>query len=81
MRTGDENERLGDDGNLEVDNHVELGIVVFDGQAGCGVQVDAEGVLEEVGVDDDRNKGNTVRNPSAQVNKIVRRETYVEAVK
>ena len=59
MRTSDEDESLRDDSDLEVDNHVQLTIVVGDGEV--GLESNAECVLEERGLDDGANEGNTKR--------------------
>lgn len=59
VRTGDEDQSLGDDGDLEVDNHVQLLIVVVDGLTRCVSESNTELVLEESGVEDDSNEGNT----------------------
>ena len=59
MRTGDEDQSLGDDGNLEVDNHVDLRGVGT--KLGLAVDSNAELVLEEVGLHNDNDKGNPMR--------------------
>ena len=59
VRTGDEDERLRDDGDLEVDDRVQLPVVRVDGE-GRGER-DAELVLEERGLLDDDNKGDPER--------------------
>jgi len=58
VRTGDEDESLGDDGDLEVDNHVELTIVGIDRGSGKVLEGDTELVLEEVGLKDHNDKDN-----------------------
>ena len=55
MRTRDEDERLRDDGNLEVDDRVQLGVVRVDGEGRR--EADTELVLEEGRLLDDDNKG------------------------
>ena len=57
VRTGDEDKSLRDNGNLEVDDHVELRVVVVDA-AGGRVELDTELVLEERRLDDRDNKDN-----------------------
>lgn len=81
MRTGNEDQSLGDDGNLKVDNHVQLVVIVINSLTGGSVQADAELVLEERRVDDDSNKSDTVRNLLADVNELLQYSTYVDAVK
>ena len=56
VRTSDEDERLGNDSNLEVCNHVQLRVVAVHARAGGGRQRDAELVLEEGGLNDDNNE-------------------------
>ena len=59
MRTGDEDQSLRDDGDLEVDNHVELPVVVVARSRGSAVvERDTEFVVEPSGLDNDRNEGN-----------------------
>lgn len=53
VRARDEDEGLRDDGDLEVDDHVQLVVVVRDGRATGVLEVDAELVLEERRLDDD----------------------------
>ena len=77
MRTGDEDESLGDDGDLEVGDHVELRIIRLDG---AGLEADAELVLEERGLLDDDDKSDT--GGKVRMRTVTRRETtYVEAVR
>ena len=59
VRTRDEDEGLRDDGDLEVDNHVELAVVVVDGVA--ALEGNTELVLEERSLDDGANEGDTRR--------------------
>ena len=59
VRTRDEDEGLRDDGDLEVDDHVELAVVVVDGVA--ALEGNTELVLEERGLDDGANEGDTKR--------------------
>ena len=62
VRTRDEDEGLRDDGNLEVDDRVELGVVVvLRGRVSAAGEGDAELVVEPGRADDDRNEGNTVK--------------------
>ena len=62
MRTSDEDEGLGDDGNLEVHDHVKLRIVVVIDSGGSTVgESDTELVVEPSGTDDDGNKGDARR--------------------
>jgi hypothetical protein len=61
VRTGDEDECLRDDGNLEVHNHVELIVVDVLSAAGLSARErDTELVLEEGSLDDDNDKGDAV---------------------
>jgi len=55
MRTCDEDEGLGDDCNLEVDDHVEHAIV-GEWDTWSVLEVDAEFILEESGLQDDNDK-------------------------
>ena len=57
VRTGDENKGLRDDGDLKVNNRVELTVVVVDG--GRGLECDAELVLEERRFEDHDHKNDT----------------------
>ena len=54
MRTRDEDEGLRDDGDLEVDDHVELAVVVVDRVA--ALEGNTELVLEERSLDDDNDE-------------------------
>ena len=56
MRTGDEDQSLRDDGDLEVDDHVELAVVVVNGATGVARERDTELVLEERSLDDDNDE-------------------------
>ena len=59
MRTSDEDKGLGDDGNLEVHDHVKLRIVVVIDSGGSTVgESDTELVVEPSRADGDRNEGN-----------------------
>lgn len=60
--TGGEDQGLRDDGYLEVDNHVQLWVVGIDREAR---ELNAKGVLEEAGLLDDANEGDTRMNKSA----------------
>ena len=60
VRTGDEDEGLRDDSDLQVDDHVELVVVVIDRRATGALEVDAELVLEEGSLDDDDDEDDTV---------------------
>ena len=55
VRTRDEDERLRDDGNLEVDDRVQLRVVRVDGEGRR--EADTELVLEEGRLLDDDDKG------------------------
>jgi len=54
MRTSDEDQSLRDDGDLEVHNHVQLGVVGCDGE--ITIQCDAESILEECSLHDNDNQ-------------------------
>ena len=56
VQTPDEDERLRDDGNLEVDDRVKLRVVRVDGEGRR--EADTELVLEEGRLLDDDNEGN-----------------------
>lgn len=56
VRTGDEDQSLRDDGNLEVDNHVELRVVGLDGEF---LERDTEPVLEESSLHDNDHQGDS----------------------
>ena len=58
VRTSDEDERLGNDSDLEVRNHVQLRVVAVHARASGGRQRDAELVLEEGGLNDNNNEDN-----------------------
>ena len=67
VRTGNEDQRLGDDSNLQVDDHVQLPIVVVVSRgSGTVLKHRAELVVEEGCPDDDRNKSDTGRPKSAR---------------
>ena len=55
VRAGDEDEGLRNDRDLEVDNHVER-TIVGDWDTRPVLEVDAEFVLEEIGLQDDNDK-------------------------
>ena len=61
VRTRDEDQRLGDDSDLEVDNHVELWVVVVRGHGSTTGERDTELVEEERRTDDDAHQRNTIR--------------------
>ena len=62
VRTRDEDEGLRDDGNLEVDDRVKLGVVVvLRGRVSAAGEGDAELVVEPGRADDDRDEGNAVK--------------------
>ena len=62
VRTGDEDEGLRDDSNLEVDNGVELGVVVVASSSRSTVsEGDTELAPEEVGTDANSDEGNTTK--------------------
>ena len=58
MRTRDEDESLRDDGNLEVDDRVKLGVVVVDSLVSTAGEGDAELVVEPSRADGNRHEGN-----------------------
>lgn len=58
MSTGDEDQSLGDDSDLEVNNHVQLGVVGLDGEGG---HRNTELVLEEVRLQDGTHEGNAIQ--------------------
>lgn len=60
MRASDENERLRDDGNLEVDDGVQLLVIVVD-LAGWGIQMNVELSLEKVRLKDHDNKNDPIQ--------------------
>ena len=81
MRTGDEDEHLRDDGDLEVDDHVQLRVVRLGTRDALRARDgDAELVVEEVRLDDNRAERNPTR-MSAQIITTLRWNTYVEAVR
>ena len=55
MRTSDEDQSLGDNGDLKIYNHVQLGVIVCNRE--ISVQADTEFSLEEVGSQNDNNQG------------------------
>lgn len=61
MGTGDEDQGLRDDGNLEVDNHMELTIINIDWGSRSVLEGNTKFVLEEVGLKDDDNKSDAAR--------------------
>lgn len=60
MRTSNENERLRDNGNLEVDDHVQL-LVVMVNLASRRIEVDMELPLEEVRLEDNDDENNPMQ--------------------
>ena len=79
MRTGDEDERLRDDGDLEVDDRVQLPVVGVDGE-GRGER-DAKLVLEERGLLYDNNKGDPERALATWMDIRQKKKTYVDIVR
>jgi hypothetical protein len=77
VRTSNEDESLRDHGNLEVDNHVELGVV---GVNRGSLKTNAKLVLEESGLDANADKSNTI-SKSETMKFVVRKQTHVEAVR
>lgn len=63
MRTGDENQSLRDDGDLEVDDHVKLTII---GLHRGRLQMDMEFTLEEGGLHDNDNQCNAKERDSSE---------------
>ena len=59
MRTGDEDKSLRDDGDLEVDNHVQLSVVGIRASSWSIVKSNTELVLEECGLHDDNDEDDT----------------------
>jgi len=60
MEASDEDEHLRKDGDLEVDNGMQLLIIVFD-LTRRGIQMDIELALEEVQLEDDNNKDDSIQ--------------------
>jgi hypothetical protein len=58
MGTSDEDERLGDDGHLEVDDHVDIGVVDVLGSTISSIETNAKLVFEEVGLHNNDQQGN-----------------------
>jgi len=59
VRTGDEDQGLGDDSDLEIDDHVELLVVGVDLGAWGVLEGDVELVLEEIGLEDHDHEGDS----------------------
>jgi hypothetical protein len=85
VRTGDKNKCLRDDGNLEVDDHVQLVIVVEDGMARLVGEMDSKSVLEKSSVENGGNQRDAEKN--LEINsgtikgiKFLRRCTQVDTV-
>lgn len=80
MGTGDEDQSLGDDSDLEVNNHVQLGVVGLDGEGG---HRNTELVLEEVRLQDGTHEGNAIQKKevSTWMTTTKKNRTYVEAVR
>jgi hypothetical protein len=73
---------LGYNGNLEVDDHVQLIIVVEDRLARLVSEMYTELVLEEVSVDNDSNQSDAEKSGSQhEYYQKVKISTYVDAVK
>ena len=79
VRTRDEDERLRDDGNLEVDDRVQLRVVRVDGEGRR--EADTELVLEEGGLLDDDDKGDPEGIFSAEPDEQTKEDTYVDMVR
>ena len=79
MRTGDEDESLRDDGNLEVDDRVQLRVVRVDGEGRR--EADTELVLEEGGLLDDDDKGDPEGVVSVRSGNLMNENTYVDRVR
>ena len=62
MRSSDKNKCLRDDGNLEIDDHVQLVIVVEDGVARLVGEMDSKIVLEECSVENGGNQRDAEEN-------------------
>ena len=69
VRTRDEDESLRDDGNLEVDDRVKLGVVVVDSLVSTAGEGDAELVVEPSRADGNRHEGNPEHNYVSTCNK------------
>lgn len=80
MRTSNENERLRDNGNLKVDDGVQLPVIVVDLARG-GIQMDVELPLEEVRLKDDDNKNDPMQAIRTRVGMKKVRTAYVDSVK
>ena len=67
MRPGDKDEGLGDDSNLEVDDHVDLGVVgrLVIIHSLLVMSINTKLVLEEAGLEDDDKEGNAIQKASA----------------
>ena len=61
VRASDEDERLGNDSDLEVRNHVQLRVVAVHTRASGRRQRDTELVLEEGRLNDDNNEDDAAR--------------------
>ena len=71
VRTGDEDQSLGDHGDLEVDDHVEFTIVVVaSSRRSTTLESDTELVVEPSGADDDSDESNPVKRVSAEEQKL-----------
>ena len=79
VRTGDEDERLRDDGDLEVDDRVQLPVVRVDGEGSR--KRNAELVLEEGRLLDDDDKRDPESAVSNKTRSDVKRTTYVDIVR
>jgi hypothetical protein len=82
VRTGDEDERLRDNGNLEVDDHVNARVVHILSFARRSRVLDAELVLEEGRLHDNENEGNSIAQNSVSIGQVKQeRTTYVDMVR
>lgn len=84
VRTSDEDKSLGDDSNLEVDDHVDLVVVGILAASILAVgEGNAELVLEEGSLDDDDHEDNTNERKWVRIEQIKDRGTgtYVDKVR
>lgn len=80
MGASDEDESLRDNGNLEVDDSMQLLVIVVDLVRGR-IQVDMELPLEEVRFEDHNNKNDPAQAIRTQPRMKIVRGTYVESVR
>lgn len=74
VRPSDEDERLGNDRNLEVDDRVQDTVVVVVRLDSLILEVDAELVVEERGLDADSNKNDPTQNKRSSVGSLSKDE-------